>query len=105
MLDGADETVLAGGHTHVPLVRRHGIHTLVNPGSVGLPFAQYGYAGGVAVLAHAAYAIMTVSRGQMNIDLRQVDVDAAALDARVAQSGMPRAEWWLGLRNGPDHGA
>jgi hypothetical protein len=101
MLDGATESLLAGGHTHVPLVRRHGLQTLLNPGSVGMPFAQYGYGGGVAVLAHAAYATVTARRGQLSIELRQVPVDVTALEARVARSRMPHAEWWLALRS--DH--
>ena len=98
MLDSATESMLAGGHTHVPLVRRHGVQTILNPGSVGMPFAQYGYAGGVAVLTHATYAIVTAKNGEVSIELRQVPVDMSALEASVAQSGMPQAEWWLELR-------
>lgn len=103
MLDGAASSILAGGHTHVPLVRRHGIQTIINPGSVGMPFAKYGYAGGVDVLPHAAYAIVTVNSGEVHIELRQVPVDATALEASVARSGMPHAEWWLGLRSATRH--
>lgn len=102
MLDGATASLLVGGHTHVPLVRRHGYQTLLNPGSVGMPFAEYGYAGGVAVLPHAAYAMATTASGEVNIELRQVSVDGTALMARLADSGMPHAEWWLGLRRPND---
>ncbi len=101
MLVGATESLLAGGHTHVPLVRRHGLQTILNPGSVGMPFAQYGYAGGVGVLQHAAYATVTAGRGGFSIELRQVPVDVTALEASVARSGMPHAEWWIELRS--DH--
>ena len=101
MLAGAASSVLSGGHTHVPLVRRHGIQTIVNPGSVGMPFAEYGYAGGVAVLPHAAYAIVTTNCGEVSIELRQVPVDTTALAASVSRSGMPHAEWWLELRRPP----
>lgn len=103
MLDGAASSILAGGHTHVPLVRRHGVQTIINPGSVGMPFATYGYAGGVDVLPHAAYAIVTVNGGEVNIELRQVAVDATALEASVTWSGMPHAEWWVGLRSATRH--
>jgi predicted phosphodiesterase len=102
MFAGATSSILAGGHTHVPLVRRYRAQTIVNPGSVGLPFAEYGYAGGVAVLSHAAYAMISTDRAEVNVELRQVPVDAAALEATVVASGMPHAGWWLGLRR-PSH--
>jgi hypothetical protein len=66
-----------------------------------MPFAEYGYAGGVGVLRHAAYAMVTIDGGVMSIQLRQVAVDAALLEASVARSGMPHAAWWLGLRHDP----
>lgn len=58
MLDGFAHPFLAGGHTHVPLVRRFHDQTIINPGSVGLPFTTYGSAGEVPVMNHAAYAIV-----------------------------------------------
>lgn len=95
MLAGHDARWLVGGHTHVPLVRVHRGRTVANPGSVGMPFAEYGYSGGVSVLEHAAYAIVTVTDERAAIELRQTQVSDAALRASVARSGMPHAEWWL----------
>jgi predicted phosphodiesterase len=100
MLGGANAAVLAGGHTHVPLVRRHGTQTFVNPGSVGMPFADYGYAGGVGVLDHAAYAIVETIGQEITISLHQVAVDPSALASSVTQSVMPHGDWWLQLRRG-----
>jgi hypothetical protein len=37
MLAGRAAAILAGGHTHVQLLRRQGELLIVNPGSVGLP--------------------------------------------------------------------
>lgn len=99
MLNGADQAVLAGGHTHVPMVRRHHTQTIINPGSVGLPFAAYGYAGQVPVLDHAAYALLTIDGPAMSIELRQVRVDKDTLSRHVEASGMPHGAWWLGLRH------
>lgn len=99
MFDGARQQVLAGGHTHVQLVRRVGEQTLVNAGSVGMPFASYGIGGTVGVLGHAAFGVITTSPTGMAIELRQVAVDADAVVTEVAASGMPNAEWWLGLRS------
>ena len=98
MLGGADQTILAGGHTHVPMVRRHHTQTIINPGSVGLPFAAYGHAGDVAVLDHAAYALVAADGPAVSIELRQVPIDWDALSRQVEASGMPHGAWWLGLR-------
>lgn len=99
MLAAANQEVLAGGHTHVPMVRRHRTQTIVNPGSVGPPFASYGYAGDVTVLDHAAYALITADGPEVSIELRQVSIDRDELSRRIEASGMPHGAWWLGLRH------
>ncbi|GBD84858.1 phosphodiesterase [bacterium BMS3Abin02] len=98
MLTGADQAVLAGGHTHVSMVRRHHTQTIINPGSVGLPFVAYGHAGQVAVLDHAAYALVTADELEVGIELRQVPVDREQLSRQVEASGMPHSAWWVALR-------
>lgn len=99
LLAGHNSAWLVGGHTHVPLVRVHRGRTIANPGSVGMPFAEYGYAGGVPVLRHAAYAMVSASDGVAGIELRQIEVDADAMVASVHRNGMPNAEWWLQVRS------
>ncbi len=98
MISGFSEGVLVGGHTHVPLLRMHGTRLVANPGSVGMPFAAYGYAGGVEVLPHGAYAVMTADATRIDVEFRQVAVDPRAVIRSVRRSGMPHGEWWLGLR-------
>jgi len=98
MLDGVDQSVLAGGHTHVSMVRRHHTQTIINPGSVGLPFAAYGYVGDVAVLDHAAYALVDTDGAEMSIELLQVPVDRDELSRQVEASEMPHGAWWVALR-------
>lgn len=98
MFSGFDQAILAGGHTHVAMIRRHRGQTIVNPGSVGLPFAGYGFVGEVAVLNHAAYALVTVIGQEIDIELRQIPVDPSRLTTQVAASGMPHSQWWLSLR-------
>lgn len=56
-------------------------------------------AGGVAVERHAAYGVVSDGGDRLNIELRRVGVETAALEASVRRSGMPHAEWWLGLRD------
>lgn len=55
LLSGRSGWIMAGGHTHVQLVRRHGDGYLVNPGSVGLPAIGPGTPG-LAVNTNVAWA-------------------------------------------------
>ncbi len=104
LADAGSAAILAGGHTHVPLVRQHRHQTIVNPGSVGMPFAEYGFAGGVDLLSHAAYAIVVGGDDEtVAIELRQVPVDEDALERSVTQSEMPNGDWWLRLRRRPEN--
>src|SRR5947208_1397398 len=38
LLHGYSATVLAGGHTHAPFIRRYKEAVFLNPGSVGFPY-------------------------------------------------------------------
>ena len=95
MLGGVMHEILAGGHTHVPMIRRLGHQTLINPGSVGLPFAGYGYAGSVPVLPLASFGILEIEGQAVSMSLRQVAIDMSRLGDLVRSSGMPHADWWL----------
>jgi predicted phosphodiesterase len=41
MLVGQTATIMAGGHTHIPMLRQHRGVLFVNPGSVGLAFKEH----------------------------------------------------------------
>ncbi len=90
LAERAAADVLAGGHTHLQLVRRVGGCLLVNPGSVGLPlhasdrprlpgFAEYG---------------LIEADAEIAIELRRVPIDVDALERAGHVSGMPYPEWW-----------
>jgi predicted phosphodiesterase len=87
-------TILAGGHTHTPFVRRFFQSIVLNPGSVGLPYERLP-GGGVRNPPWAEYAILTVNGDDMRVALRRTPVDIAQLAQTVRQSGMPHADWWL----------
>ena len=99
MLAGYPATIVAGGHTHIQLLRRHGATRLINPGSVGLP----GVGPGDPRLpvnqqvCWAEYAVLTLDAGQVSIDLRRLSLDPAQLDAALLKSAMPDADWWRNL--------
>jgi diadenosine tetraphosphatase ApaH/serine/threonine PP2A family protein phosphatase len=94
MLGGADAPILVGGHTHLQLVRRYGPAVLVNPGSVGQPFARW-WPKPIRVAPWGEYGIIDASPGRLDIELRRVPFDVQALLDFCAASGMPHAQWWI----------
>jgi hypothetical protein len=70
---------MAGGHTHLQMLRQHRGALLVNPGSVGLPFERYALGGPPTILPHAEYGLVEASGGDVSVSLRRVALDPAAL--------------------------
>jgi putative phosphoesterase len=91
MLAGHHATLMAGGHTHVQMLRQHHGVLLVNPGSVGMPFREYVSGRAPTVLAHAEYAIVDAASGNVSVDLRRVALDRAALRRALSGSTLPLA--------------
>ena len=94
MLAGAHSTLLAGGHTHTQLLRRHREMLLINPGSTGYP-VELGPANDMRNPPWAEYALVTLDAQRLSIDLRRVPYDIAPLLRAARHSGMPHAEWWM----------
>ena len=63
MLTGTTAAVLAGGHTHIQMLRQHHGRLLVNPGSVGLAFKDYVGGRIPTILNHAEYAMIEEFNG------------------------------------------
>jgi predicted phosphodiesterase len=95
MLDGARAPVIALGHTHFQMLRRYEDVMLVNPGSVGLPFARRARV--MPMSPWAEYGVLSVEDGRLSVDLRRTSYDVNALRQLISGSGMPHAEWWAGL--------
>jgi putative phosphoesterase len=89
LLDGAQATVMAGGHTHIQMLRQHRAMLLVNPGSVGMPFKQYVAGRTPEILAHAEYAIVDGAAAGVTVTLQRVALDRAALRAQAASVQFP----------------
>lgn len=89
MLAGHEAVVLAGGHTHIQMLRQHRGMLIVNPGSVGLPFKEYVGGATPTILAHAEYAIVHARDGAVDVNLRRVPLDKHALVAAFDRSDMP----------------
>jgi hypothetical protein len=83
MLDGTRSLVMAGGHTHVQMLRQHRGMLLVNTGSLGMPFREHASGGPPVILPHAEYAIVDVRSEGASVDLRRVALEARALASQV----------------------
>ena len=88
---GHDADVFAGGHVHLPWLRRLGASTWVCPGSVGLSYDHDQPEDDLRFDPWAAYALVTVQDRRMEIGFRRVPFDSQEVVAAQASSGMPDA--------------
>ena len=96
MLAGRKATIMAGGHTHVQMLRQHNGILIVNAGSVGLPFEQMPFKeGGPRVMPWAEYAIITSANGAISVDLRRVSVSMNEIKQAGIDASMPETSDWL----------
>src|SRR5215213_10258474 len=95
MLAGASATVMAGGHTHIQMLRQHHSHLLVNPGSVGLACKDYVRLGSGTILSHAEYAVVEEAAGTIEVSLRRVPLDKDELRRTHMQSDHPLRDYLL----------
>jgi predicted phosphodiesterase len=91
LLDGAAATVMAGGHTHVQMLRQHRGALLVNPGSVGMPFREFVGGRAPRLMAHAEYATVEAAAAGVSVSLHRVELDRGQLRASVTGSDNPLA--------------
>jgi len=89
MLEGYVATVMAGGHSHVQMVRRHNGMMIVNVGSVGEPLEHMPVKETTRILPWAEYAIISWVDGALGIEARRVPIDLKAVEETVAKSNMP----------------
>ena len=95
MLAGVAGTVMAGGHSHAQMLRRHGELMLINPGSVGLPYQTSRATGEVRHPAWAEYAVVDANAGSLSVVFRRVSYDVQKLIQEALSCGMPHSEWWV----------
>jgi len=84
-----------GGHSHVQMFRLHKEITLLNPGSVGMPF-EYPMRGPDQHAFHRAeYMIIDMNKGKMTFDMRRIPMEYKQLEKISLASGMPNVKFWL----------
>jgi len=94
LLGGYKATVMAGGHTHMQMMRQHKGIMLINTGSVGMPFEQALFVHAPRYLPWAEYAIVNFVRGVVSVDLRRVPVDVEMVRQTAANTAFPDAVDW-----------
>lgn len=93
LLSGEHAVVMAGGHTHLPLLRHVGGALLVNPGSLGLPFSEHQPGQAPVILPHAAYAVVSCEAGVISARFGRVPLSPQALAAQALATSHPMAAW------------
>jgi putative phosphoesterase len=95
MLAGTTATLLAGGHTHIQMLRQYHGRLLVNPGSVGLAFKDYVGGRTPTILSHAEYAMVEEFDGVVGVCLRRVPLDKRQLSQAQRETEHPLGPWLL----------
>jgi len=84
--------VMAGGHTHVQMIRQHRGTWVVNPGSVGAPFREFVNHGPPTILPHAEYATVEARGDAIGVTLHRVPLDRHELAKAALESRNPMRE-------------
>jgi putative phosphoesterase len=95
LLGARRATVMAGGHTHLQMLRQHRGTLLVNPGSVGLAFKEYAAGKVPILLPHAEYAVVEAMDGDIAVSLRRVPLDKADLREAAGTAPHPLKAWMM----------
>jgi len=95
LLGERQANVMAGGHTHIQMLRQHRDRLVVNVGSVGMPFKEYAAGARPTILAHAEYAVVEETHGVVDISLCRVPLDKAAMRDSLAQTTNPLRDWLI----------
>jgi predicted phosphodiesterase len=95
-LDGFQARVMAGGHTHVQMLRQFEGMMVVNPGSVGSaflvpPVSQIQ----PTLLPWAEYAIVDRHGKDIGVEFKRIYYDTKPLYEALRSSGLPTREWML----------
>lgn len=96
LLSGFQAMVMAGGHTHVQMLRRYRESILINPGSVGLSYEVEISGEKTHNVPRAEYAILAWMSGGLSVSFHRVPLELTLIRQAALQSDMPHADWWAG---------
>jgi len=87
---------MAGGHTHIQMLRNFDGRWLINPGSVGQPFHHTPEEGGVPrLLNHAEWAVLSIKKSSVAVELKRTYYDINRYCQIIEDSTLPVKDWLL----------
>jgi predicted phosphodiesterase len=93
---GYTAKIMAGGHTHIQMLRHHNGTTVINPGSSGNVFlAPLTNSSQPTLLPWAEYAIFDHRNGRTTVELKRVPFDVERLMRIIARSDIPLKDWLM----------
>jgi putative phosphoesterase len=95
LLAGHNAPVMAGGHTHIQMLRQHRGLLIVNPGSAGQAFKEFVAGKPPTLLAHAEYATVEATQRGIAVALRRVPLNKNALREAAGACDSPLQDWLL----------
>lgn len=96
MFAGYHASLMAGGHTHEPMLRRFQNMLVMTAGSVGMPFERGSATSETRRPPWAEYAIVEALEGELSVTFKRAPVDVPAVVAAARRSAIPHLEWWIG---------
>lgn len=91
---GYSATIMAGGHTHLQMLRYYNGRIVVNPGSAGNVFlTPLTNSSQPTLLPWAEYAIIDHQSGRTTVELKRVPFDVARLLQIISRSDIPIRGW------------
>ena len=95
-LSGWDAKVMAGGHTHLQMLRHYNGMMIINPGSVGNAFlAPHNSKKQPTLMPWAEYAIVNRVDGQITVEFKRIFYDIDFLIQTIRKSDIPLKDWLL----------
>jgi putative phosphoesterase len=95
IFSGCNAELLAGGHTHQPMLRKFGSRLVINPGSVGSAWVWDGLPPGPTLMPWAEYAILDVEENRITIETRRLSFDTGRARKIISSTDSPDKECWL----------
>lgn len=90
---GSHAAIMAGGHTHMQMLRRYKDGIIMNPGSVGLALDRVSPLDEIHNPPWSEYAIIEAEGSKLTVELHRIPFDIQAFIQTIRASGMPHADW------------